>query len=145
LGVPVAQPFPGVGEVVGEELPPLLVASAIHKGPYEECGPAYKAVEEWIQSHGHVSVGPPREIYLTDPRKRRIRPTTSQRFSSPSRFRINSGEGGTLGEQVSLKGGHPRPESVSTTCATSTPPADRKGSWRGSFPSSISWLPPPAS
>lgn len=67
LGVPVAKPFPGSGEIAGEEIPELLVASTVHKGPYDECGPAYKAVEQWIQSHGHVNVGPPREVYLTDP------------------------------------------------------------------------------
>ena len=67
LGVPVAAPFEGKGKVVGVELPGMLVASAIHQGPYDEVGPAYKAIESWIQSHGHVSVGPPREIYLNSP------------------------------------------------------------------------------
>lgn len=69
LGAPVTEPFLGSGEVTGEEVPKLLVAATVHKGPYEECGPAYKAVEAWIQSHGHVSVGPPREIYITDPKE----------------------------------------------------------------------------
>ena len=67
FGAPVQKPFPGSGDVVGVELPELLVASTVHKGPYEECGPAYKAVEQWIQSHGHANVGPPREVYITSP------------------------------------------------------------------------------
>jgi DNA-binding transcriptional MerR regulator len=67
LGAPVVEPFAGRGEVTGEELPALMVAATVHQGPYDECGPAYKAIEEWIQSHGHVSAGPPREVYLNDP------------------------------------------------------------------------------
>jgi hypothetical protein len=65
----VTLPVPASGEVTSEEVPALLVASTIHKGSYEECGPAYKAIEAWIQSHGHASVGPPREIYITDPQE----------------------------------------------------------------------------
>jgi effector-binding domain-containing protein/DNA-binding transcriptional MerR regulator len=69
LAAPVIEPFSGCGDVTGEELPAILVASTMHRGPYEECGPAYKAIEAWIQSHGHASVGPPREIYLTNPQE----------------------------------------------------------------------------
>lgn len=67
LGFPVTTPFPGDGDVVGAELPGGLVAATVHRGPYDEVGPAYRAVEEWVQEHGHVHTGPPREVYLTTP------------------------------------------------------------------------------
>ena len=69
LGFPVATPFPGSGPdgVVGVELPGGLVAATVHRGPYDEEGPAYQAVEAWVQEHGHVHAGPPREVYLTSP------------------------------------------------------------------------------
>lgn len=67
VGFPVLSPFAGDGEVTGNEVPAMLVASTVHRGPYDEAGPAYHAVEAWIQEHGHASAGAPREIYLTDP------------------------------------------------------------------------------
>ena len=69
LGFPVATPFPTTGEegVTGAELPGGLVAATVHRGPYDEEGPAYRAVEAWVQEHGHVHAGPPREVYLNSP------------------------------------------------------------------------------
>jgi effector-binding domain-containing protein len=64
---PVAMPFPGAGEVVGREDPAMTVASTMHRGAYDEIGPAYQTVVGWIQEHGHEIAGPPREVYLTDP------------------------------------------------------------------------------
>lgn len=87
VGIPVAGPYPagageagpgetGAGEagpgevegaVVGMEVPAHLVAATLHRGRYDEEGPAYAALEQWVQSHGHASAGPPREVYLTSP------------------------------------------------------------------------------
>ncbi len=55
------------GAVVGVEVPVHLVAATVHRGRYDEEGPAYAALEQWVQSHGHASAGPPREVYLTSP------------------------------------------------------------------------------
>ena len=49
------------------KLPGGLVAATVHRGPYDEEGPAYRAVEAWEQERGHVHAGPPREVYLTSP------------------------------------------------------------------------------
>jgi len=67
VGVPVEERFAGLGEVTGEEWPTHLVAATMHRGRYDEEGPAYAAVEEWIQQHGHSGAGAPREVYLTSP------------------------------------------------------------------------------
>jgi effector-binding domain-containing protein len=64
---PLAAPFPSAGEVVGKEVPAMTVASTMHRGPYDEVGPAYHTLTGWIQDHGHEIAGPPREVYLTDP------------------------------------------------------------------------------
>lgn len=44
-----------------------LVARTVHRGPYDELGPAYHTVAGWIQEHGHQMAGAPRELYLNDP------------------------------------------------------------------------------
>ena len=69
IAFPVAAPFPGSGEVEGRELEATTVASTVHRGPYDEIGPAYTTVVGWIQEHGHEVAGPPREIYLSDPQE----------------------------------------------------------------------------
>jgi effector-binding domain-containing protein len=67
LAFPLAAPFAGAGEVRGEHVPATTVVWTVHRGPYDEVGPAYHTLTGWIQEHGHEIAGPPREIYLTDP------------------------------------------------------------------------------
>jgi effector-binding domain-containing protein len=43
------------------------VATATHRGPYDQVGPTYEALTAWIPAHGHDFGGPPREFYLNDP------------------------------------------------------------------------------
>lgn len=67
LGFPVAMPFPADGDVRCTVLAACDVATAIHHGPYDEAGPAYRAIEDWISSHGYIAIGYPREVYLVSP------------------------------------------------------------------------------
>jgi effector-binding domain-containing protein len=67
VAAPVAVAFEDTAEVHAEELPPATVAWTVHRGPFDEVGPAYHTVAGWIQEHGHEVAGPPREVYLTDP------------------------------------------------------------------------------
>jgi effector-binding domain-containing protein len=67
VAVPVVEPVEPAGRVEAIEVPGGLVATTLHAGPYQDVGPAYRALAEWIQEHGHEYSGPPREIYLTDP------------------------------------------------------------------------------
>jgi len=39
----------------------------VHRGPYDQIGPAYAALFGWMEEHGHQAAGPAREIYLNDP------------------------------------------------------------------------------
>ncbi|HML49958.1 MAG TPA: GyrI-like domain-containing protein [Propionicimonas sp.] len=67
VGFPVATAFTDRDGVIGVEVPAMVVAAAIHRGPYDQAGPVYQAIEAWIQAHGHAGVGAPREVYLNSP------------------------------------------------------------------------------
>ena len=44
-----------------------LVASAMHRGPYETLGSTYGELAGWVASQGYHMTGPPYEAYLTGP------------------------------------------------------------------------------
>lgn len=69
LCFPVAGPVEGDGEVQVRHLPGSDVATTMHRGRYSEITPAYHALSTWMDERGHVVAGPPREIYLNDPRE----------------------------------------------------------------------------
>jgi effector-binding domain-containing protein len=70
LCVPVPAGMSGPdGPVEWKDLDGGTVASTIHRGPYDQIGPAYHTVSGWIQDHGHQTIGAPREIYLNDPQQ----------------------------------------------------------------------------
>lgn len=66
--VPIAGSVEGGGEVYTRELEGGSMATTMHRGPYEQITPAYHTITGWISSQGHEIAGPPREIYLNDPR-----------------------------------------------------------------------------
>lgn len=70
--VPVDQEFSGDAEVFGRALEGGDVATTLHCGPYDQISPAYHALAGWIPTNGYEVAGPPREIYLNDPRQ--VRP-----------------------------------------------------------------------
>src|ERR1700733_8324870 len=57
IGVEVAAPFAGFGEVVGSATPGGPVATATHFGPYGELGRAHEAIRKWCVAHGHALAG----------------------------------------------------------------------------------------
>jgi effector-binding domain-containing protein len=67
--VPVGRPMSGAGRVTGRELPAATAAYTLHRGAYDEVGPAYAALQRWMQEHGHEADGAPREIYLVGPQQ----------------------------------------------------------------------------
>lgn len=64
---PVVGPMDLAGEVYATTLAATMVATTMHKGPYQEVSPAYHSITAWVTEHGHEFTGPPREIYLNDP------------------------------------------------------------------------------
>jgi effector-binding domain-containing protein len=67
VGIPVAEPIEPAGRVGVATIAGGLVAATVHCGRYEEIGPAYRALGEWLQEHGHETAGPPREVYIVGP------------------------------------------------------------------------------
>jgi effector-binding domain-containing protein len=67
LGFPIALPFPADGDVRCTTLAPCEVAAGTHRGPYDEAGPVYRAIEDWMSSHGYAAIGYPREVYIVSP------------------------------------------------------------------------------
>lgn len=71
LWAPVAgeppETVPGETGLGVKRVPGKLVASTMHKGPYEDIEPTYRALAEWVDDQGYELVGPPEEIYYSDP------------------------------------------------------------------------------
>lgn len=60
-------PVPGEGHIVPLRLEASEAAIVKHVGPYEQIGPAYDALQSWLDEHGKHATQAPREVYLTSP------------------------------------------------------------------------------
>lgn len=78
-GDPADAPVDAVGCGV-KRLAPRLVAAAVYRGPYGGIAPAYAALASWIREHGYTIVGPPEELYLSEPATRPEDTLTEIRF-----------------------------------------------------------------
>lgn len=67
IGMPVARPLAGRGEVQPGEIPGGQTAVCLHTGPYDAITAAYTALGDWIQAQGYAPAGPAYEFYLNDP------------------------------------------------------------------------------
>lgn len=67
IGMPVAQPLAGQGEVQASEISAGRVACTVHTGPYEELGKAYAALEQFMAAQNVDGTGVAYEFYLNDP------------------------------------------------------------------------------
>ena len=67
VGVPIAVPAPGQGDVQSGELPGGPVAVGVHAGSYDELGDTYAAMERWMDANHCRPGGAPWESYVTDP------------------------------------------------------------------------------
>ncbi len=63
VGVELAGPFAGSGEVVGSETPPGPVATTTHHGPYGSLHEAHEAIQRWCAANGRSLAGPSWEVY----------------------------------------------------------------------------------
>jgi effector-binding domain-containing protein len=67
LGFPVSQPLPGKGEIHAARLPGGKMATRLYVGPYQDCGPAYEELNQFIKDQGCEASGVAIEYYLNDP------------------------------------------------------------------------------
>lgn len=66
-GFPVSSPITASGRVVPNVLPAGDIATAVHRGSYEQIPEAFHAVIEWIERNGREIVSDPWESYLDGP------------------------------------------------------------------------------
>lgn len=68
-GFPIAEPIPGDGHVVPDELPECEAVSTVHMGSYQQLPDAYQAIQAWVQEHHRDSAPamPMWEEYFTPP------------------------------------------------------------------------------
>jgi AraC family transcriptional regulator len=67
VGIPFIGEAHGKGRIHVKEIPAHQVLSTIHKGPYSEVSPVYAALADYAVKNGYEIVGPPLEIYLSNP------------------------------------------------------------------------------
>ncbi|MFT3877453.1 MAG: GyrI-like domain-containing protein [Propioniciclava sp.] len=67
VAVPVAEPFSGAGEVVGERLPAGRAATLLVRGDFSLLSAAYEHLYGWVMAHGHTPGDVAFEQYLTEP------------------------------------------------------------------------------
>ncbi len=64
-----------------KHVPPRLVACATYRGAYERNAPAYARLAAWVGANGYAVVGPPEELYLSEPGTPPEETLTEIRFS----------------------------------------------------------------
>lgn len=70
VAIPIVNDIPVKDGISVRELPGYeQVASAVHKGRYENMKDTYQVMLKWIEDNGYKIIGPDREIYMTDPKE----------------------------------------------------------------------------
>lgn len=67
--LPVARRFEPPAGMQVKTYPATHVAFATHVGRYDEVGRAHEAIDAWLLQEQRPMIGPPRELYLNDPRE----------------------------------------------------------------------------
>lgn len=67
VGMPTSRPLPGEGPLLSRELTIQRYARAVHRGPYQKCGPTYKALYDWAILQGLTLKNEAIECYVNDP------------------------------------------------------------------------------
>ncbi len=66
-GFPVARPLPGKGDIQATEIPGGMVAVCHYTGPYDQVGPAYEQLSQFIRERGYAAAGAAYEWYFDGP------------------------------------------------------------------------------
>jgi uncharacterized protein YndB with AHSA1/START domain/effector-binding domain-containing protein len=65
--VPVSAPVKPVGRVEPREFPARQIAQTTYRGPYDELGPAWGELDEWMKAQGHSPAPDLFEVYVAGP------------------------------------------------------------------------------
>ncbi|MDF2143470.1 GyrI-like domain-containing protein [Knoellia sp. p5-6-4] len=66
--VPVGTGPVGAQDIEARELPEGEGATLVHRGPYDGLAASWQTLTQWVGDSGRRPSGPPREVYVTDPR-----------------------------------------------------------------------------
>ncbi len=66
-GLPSSKMLESSGELQTQDIKSQKYARALHKGPYKDVGPTYKALYEWANAQGITLKNEAIEYYLNDP------------------------------------------------------------------------------
>lgn len=66
-GYTTLKPLPGKGEIQAGEIPGGMFGICNYTGPYDEIGPAYELLTQYIAEHGYRPSGVAYEWYLNGP------------------------------------------------------------------------------
>ncbi len=67
IGFPVARKLASKGEIQLSEFPGGKLASTVHIGPYDQVGPAYDTLMQWVAAQGYQATGVAYEVYYSGP------------------------------------------------------------------------------
>jgi effector-binding domain-containing protein len=67
IGIPFSGETKESGRIKLKTMPSQMVLSTVYEGPYSECGIALGAIAKYAYQNGYGIIGPPIEIYLSDP------------------------------------------------------------------------------
>jgi effector-binding domain-containing protein len=66
-GFPVGKPLPARDDVQSGEIPAGKAATCLYVGPYDQVGPAWEALSQWVTDSGYEPTGVYYELCLNDP------------------------------------------------------------------------------
>ncbi|MBN1951901.1 MAG: GyrI-like domain-containing protein [Bacteroidales bacterium] len=66
-GVPVSGEVEGTDDIILREFPEMKAVSTLYKGSYEDIGPTYEKLSQYLKDEELTSDGSSWEVYLTDP------------------------------------------------------------------------------
>lgn len=69
VAIPIEKEAKVSGEIKFYQIAGGKMAKIIHKGLYQDCGPAYEKLFKWVEENGKQITGPTREVYINDPRE----------------------------------------------------------------------------
>ena len=69
VGFPVDRALPSRGDLLGGDLAAGDYATCMHIGPYDQVGPAYNALTEYVQQQGRTPTGVAYEFYFNSPQE----------------------------------------------------------------------------
>ncbi len=67
VGVPISGGARETDDIKIKTFPAQNVLSAIYKGPYNQISSVYAALMEYVTDNGYEIIGPPMELWLTNP------------------------------------------------------------------------------